>query len=97
VEHLLVGDRSGRVALFRYSASIGRVRGTFQFPDDVLLDEVHAELRPGDVGMELLTHGRGPAFLKVATGAEVKLRHGELVRIGTSTLRVVDRLLDGEA
>ena len=92
VEHVLVGDRSGRVVLFRYSASVGRRRGTFQFPDDEQLEEVHAELRPGPGGMELVTHARqSPVFMRVASGADVPLQNGDLVRFGTSTLRVVAR------
>ena len=92
VEHVLVGDRGGRVVLFRYSASIGRSRGTFQFPDDERLEPVHAELRPGRAGMELVTHARqAPVFVRVPSGAEVPLQNGDLVRFGASTLRVVAR------
>jgi hypothetical protein len=92
VEHVLVGGRSGRVVVFRFSASIGRLKGTFRFPDDELLEEAHAELRPGPSGVELLTHARqAPVFLRAADGADVPLQNGDLVRIGTSTMRVLVR------
>jgi hypothetical protein len=92
LEHVLVGDRPGRVVLFGHSASIGRLRGTLQFPEDPNLEALHAELRPGRLGMELLTHGRqAPAFLRTPAGGDVPLQNGDLVRFGASTVRVVAR------
>jgi hypothetical protein len=90
LEHLLVGGRGGRVVLFRHSASIGKNQGSLQFPDDELLDDLHVELRAGPHGMALVTHSqRWPVFMRIPTGAEVVLGEGALVRIGTSTLRVI--------
>ena len=92
LEHVLVGGRGGRVVVFRHTASIGRTRGSLQFPDDVVLDDLHVELKAGPHGMALVTHSqRWPAFMRIPTGAEVVLEEGALVRIGTSTLRVVLR------
>lgn len=90
LEHVLVGGRSGRVVVFRHAASVGRCQGSLQFPDDELLDDLHVELKAGPHGMALVTHSkRWPAFMRIPTGAEVALAEGTLVRIGTSTLKVV--------
>jgi hypothetical protein len=90
VEHLLVGGRSGRVAMFRHGLQIGRTQGVFRFDDDGLLDELHAELKPGPAGMELVTHSqRWPTFVRIPAGTELRLDAGDLVRVGTTTLRVL--------
>ena len=90
LEHVLVGGRSGRVVLFRHTASVGRRQGSLQFPDDGLLDDLHVELKAGPHGMALVTHSRNwPVFMRIPTGAEVVLGDATLVRIGTSTLRIV--------
>lgn len=92
LEHVLVGGRSGRIVVFRHSASIGRTEGSLQFPDDVMLDDLHVELKVGPHGMALVTHSqRWPAFMRIPAGAEIALEVGTLVRVGTSTLRVITR------
>jgi hypothetical protein len=90
VEHLLVGERSGRVVLFRHGLHIGRTQGAFRFEDDALLDDLHVELKPGPSGMELITHSqRWPTFVRIPAGSELRLDAGDLVRVGTATLRVL--------
>lgn len=90
LEHILVGGRSGRVLLFRHSASVGRTRGSLQFPDDELLEELHVELKAGPHGMALLTHAQHwPTFMRIPGGTEVVLATGTLVRMGTCSLRVL--------
>ncbi len=90
VEHVLVGERSGQAVLFRTRFTLGRTEGTWCFPEDEQLDELHVELRPGDDGLELVTQSsRWPAFVRLAPGTEAPLFHGALVRLGTVMLRVI--------
>jgi hypothetical protein len=90
VEHVLVGERSGQAALFRTRFTLGRTEGTWRFPDDEQLDPLHVELRPGDDGIELVTHSRRwPSFVRLAPGTEAPLFHGALVRLGTVMVRVI--------
>lgn len=90
VEHVLVGNRPGRSVVFHHGLTIGRTDGALKFPDDTLLDVVHAELKPTPIGMELITHSRRlPNFLRMGGGSTVPLEHGAMVLIGDTMLRVV--------
>lgn len=91
LEHVLVGNRGGRVWLLRGVVSLGRL-GVVSVPDDVTLEEQHVELRPARTSLEIVDKSSGGGvFVMLPPGGERRVPIGARVRLGATVFQAALR------